>query len=133
MTPFRDGEIQPGESVQSDDAIDTWVKANVESAYHPSCTCKMGADSDPMAVLDSQLRVRGIENLRIVDSSIFPTITNGNLNGPTIMVAERAADMILGNAMLPNANVSVWLDPNWETQQRLNANVSDKARENAAK
>ncbi|KXF83381.1 choline dehydrogenase [Enterovibrio coralii] len=125
MEPYRDGEIQPGDAVQSDETIDEWVKANVESAYHPSCTCKMGADADPMAVLDSELRVRGIENLRVVDSSIFPTITNGNLNGPTIMVAERAADIILGNAMLPSADVAVWLDPNWETQQRLNAYVPE--------
>ncbi|WP_407333623.1 choline dehydrogenase [Enterovibrio sp. 27052020O] len=117
--PYRDGEIQPGENVQSDEEIDAWVKANVESAYHPSCTCKMGADTDPMAVLDAELRVRGIENLRVVDSSVFPTITNGNLNGPTIMVAERAADMILNNALLPSADVAVWQDPNWQTQQRL--------------
>ncbi|WP_035024552.1 choline dehydrogenase [Enterovibrio calviensis] len=120
FVPFRDGEIQPGESVVSDDEIDAWVKANVESAYHPSCTCKMGADSDPLAVLDESLRVRGIDNLRVVDSSVFPTITNGNLNGPTIMVAERAADMILNQSTLPSEEVAVWLDPNWQTQQRLN-------------
>ncbi|OEE82723.1 choline dehydrogenase [Enterovibrio norvegicus FF-162] len=116
---FGDGEIQPGENVQSDEDIDAWVKANVESAYHPSCTCKMGAETDPMAVLDAALRVRGIENLRVVDSSVFPTITNGNLNGPTIMVAERAADMILNNGLLPSTDVAVWQDPNWQTQQRL--------------
>lgn len=120
MSPYRDGEIQPGVKVESDEEIDAWVKANVESAYHPSCTCKMGADSDDMAVLDNELRVRGIANLRVVDSSVFPTIPNGNLNGPTIMVAERAADMILGQPMEAPTEVSVWIDPNWETQQRLN-------------
>ncbi|MCC4798457.1 choline dehydrogenase [Enterovibrio norvegicus] len=116
---FGDGEIQPGMNVNTNEEIDTWVKANVESAYHPSCTCKMGADSDPLAVLDEKLRVRGIENLRVVDSSIFPTITNGNLNGPTIMVAERASDIILNDDTLSPADVSVWQDPNWQTKQRL--------------
>lgn len=86
MDNFRGNEIQPGKAVTSDEAIDEWVKQNVESAYHPSCTCKMGADSDPMAVVDEQCRVRGIEHLRVVDASIFPTIPNGNLNAPTIMV-----------------------------------------------
>ncbi|MGF1708190.1 choline dehydrogenase [Enterovibrio baiacu] len=116
---FGDGEIQPGMNVNTDDDIDTWVKANVESAYHPSCTCKMGADNDPLAVLDEKLRVRGIENLRVVDSSVFPTITNGNLNGPTIMVAERASDIILNDDTLSPADVPVWQDPNWQTKQRL--------------
>ncbi|SFP01730.1 choline dehydrogenase [Enterovibrio norvegicus] len=116
---FGDGEIQPGMNVNTNEEIDTWVKANVESAYHPSCTCKMGADSDPLAVLDEKLRVRGIENLRVVDSSIFPTITNGNLNGPTIMVAERASDIILNDDTLSPVDVSVWQDPNWQTKQRL--------------
>ena len=118
LDEFRGEEIQPGKSVQSDEEIDRWVKDNVESAYHPSCTCKMGADDDPMAVLDSECRVRGIEQLRVVDSSIFPTITNGNLNAPTIMVAERAADMILGKSLLPAANAPVWIHPEYETKQR---------------
>ncbi|WP_230845211.1 GMC oxidoreductase, partial [Vibrio harveyi] len=77
--------IQPGLNITSDEAIDEWVKQNVESAYHPSCSCKMGADDDPMAVLNEVCQVRGIEGLRVVDSSIFPTIPNGNLNAPTIM------------------------------------------------
>jgi choline dehydrogenase len=78
----------------------------------------MGADNDAMAVLDAECRVRGVENLRVVDSSIFPTITNGNLNAPTIMVAERAADMILGKSLLPAANAPVWIHPEYQTQQR---------------
>ncbi|WP_027855817.1 choline dehydrogenase [Marinobacterium jannaschii] len=118
MDAYRGEEIQPGQQITSDAEIDSWVKQNVESAYHPSCTCKMGADSDPMAVLDSECRVRGIEMLRVVDSSIFPTIPNGNLNAPTIMVAEKAADMILGKAPLPAAEVPVWIDPDWEQRQR---------------
>ncbi len=115
---FKVDEIQPSLAVQTDDEIDAWVKANVESAYHPSCTCKMGADDDPMAVLDSQCRVRGVESLRVVDSSVFPTITNGNLNAPTMMVAEKAADMILGKGPLPAASAKVWQDEQWQERQR---------------
>ena len=118
LDEYRGEEIQPGMNIQSDEEIDRWVKDNVESAYHPSCTCKMGADNDSMAVLDAECRVRGVENLRVVDSSIFPTITNGNLNAPTIMVAERAADMILGKSLLPAANAPVWIHPEYQTQQR---------------
>ena len=118
MDAYRGDEIQPGMNIQSDEEIDTWVRANVESAYHPSCSCKMGADNDPLAVLDSQCRVRGVSALRVVDSSIFPTITNGNLNAPSIMVAERAADMILGKPLLEAAGVPVWIDPQWQKRQR---------------
>ncbi|MDG1904936.1 MAG: choline dehydrogenase [Arenicella sp.] len=115
---YRGGEIQPGIKVRSDDDIDSWVRQNVESAYHPSCTAKMGADDDPMAVLDANCLVRGVTNLRVVDSSIFPTIPNGNLNAPTMMVAEKAADIILGKTPLAATDVPVWVEPNWETTQR---------------
>ena len=119
LAPFRGEEIQPGPGVDFDDdaALDAWVRANVESAYHPSCTAKLGADDDPMAVLDSDCRVRGVEALRVVDSSIFPTITNGNLNAPTMMVAERAADLIRGRALPPEA-VPVWVADDWRGTQR---------------
>ena len=113
---FRDGEIQPGEHIQTDEEIDAFVREAVESAYHPSCSCKMGEDE--MAVVDSQTNVHGIEGLRVVDSSIFPTIPNGNLNAPTIMVAEKAADIILGKPALPPQNVAVDIHPNWQTEQR---------------
>jgi len=113
---FRDGEIQPGEHIQTDEEIDAFVREAVESAYHPSCSCKMGEDE--MAVVDFQTNVHGIEGLRVVDSSIFPTIPNGNLNAPTIMVAEKAADIILGKPALPPQNVPVDIHPNWQTQQR---------------
>lgn len=116
--PYRGREIQPGEDVQSDAAIDAWVRANAESAYHPSGACRMGAADDPLAVVDPACRVRGIAGLRVVDSSIFPTLTNGNLNAPTIMVAEKAADMILGKATLPAATVTPWIDPHWQSRQR---------------
>ena len=118
MDEYRGDEIQPGANITSDEDIDRWVRENVESAYHPSCTCKMGADNDPMAVLDGECKVRGIESLRVVDSSIFPTIPNGNLNAPSIMVAEKAADMILGKAPLPAADVDVWIDEKWQERQR---------------
>ncbi|WP_229620255.1 choline dehydrogenase [Vibrio parahaemolyticus] len=119
MDEFRGDEIQPGLNITTDEQIDEWVKQNVESAYHPSCSCKMGADDDPLAVLDEQCQVRGIQGLRVVDSSIFPTIPNGNLNAPTIMVAERAADMILGNALEKANNTPVWIAPNWQEMQRM--------------
>lgn len=119
MDQYRGDEIQPSLNVQTDAEIDTWVKQNVESAYHPSCTCKIGSGDDAMAVLDSQCRVRGIESLRVVDSSIFPTITNGNLNAPSIMVAEKAADMILNQSALDTTNAPVWIDEQWLHRQRL--------------
>ncbi|MGB0468383.1 MAG: choline dehydrogenase [Pontibacterium sp.] len=115
---YRGNEIQPGKAVETDEQIDAWVRDNVESAYHPACTCKMGADNDPMAVLDSQCRVRGVNALRVVDSSVFPTLTNGNLNAPTIMVAEKVADMILGQPALEAEDVPVWIHPNYQNTQR---------------
>ncbi len=118
MDDYRGEEIQPGSNINTDEEIDAWINENAESAYHASCTCPMGADDDPMAVLDSECKVRGISGLRVVDSSIFPTIPNGNLNAPTIMVGERAADLIKGKDMLPPSNAPVWLDEEWETRQR---------------
>jgi len=96
---LRGTELSPGDSAQTDEEILDFVAREGESAYHPSCSCKMGYDD--MAVVDSELKVHGITNLRIVDASIFPTITNGNLYAPTIMIAEKAADIILGNHMEP--------------------------------
>jgi len=118
LREFDAGEIQPGKDITSDEAIDAWVRRNVESAYHPSCSCKMGADDDEMAVLDNQCRVRGIKSLRVVDASIFPVITNGNLNAPTMMVAEKAADLILGNKPLPSEAAPVWYHPDYQNSQR---------------
>lgn len=116
MDPYRGEEIQPGEAVQSDAEMDAFIRQSVESAYHPSGACKMGSDS--MAVVDADMRVRGIENLRVVDSSIFPTIPNGNINAPTIMVAERAADIIKGKGMLPPSDAPTQLATNWQQEQR---------------
>jgi choline dehydrogenase len=115
---YRGREIQPGTKCVSDEAIDAFVRERVDSAYHPSCTCKMGSPADPLAVVDPQTRVIGVEGLRVVDSSIMPSITNGNLNAPTIMIGEKAADMILGRAPLPASNAPYYLAPDWETKQR---------------
>jgi len=101
---WRGREIQPGENVISDAEIDAFVAQKVESAYHPSCTCKMGDARDPMAVVDADTRVIGVEGLRVADSSIMPSITTGNLNAPTIMIGEKSADLILGRDALPASN-----------------------------
>jgi choline dehydrogenase len=113
---FRGEEIQPGQQVQTDEQIDAFVRKAVESAYHPSCSCKMGEDD--MAVVNSNTQVHGMQSLRVVDSSIFPTIPNGNLNAPTIMVAEKAADIILGNKPLAHTGVDVVNATDWQTSQR---------------
>ena len=113
---YRGEEIQPGMSVQTDEQIDAFIRSAVESAYHPSCSCKMGEDE--MSVVDSELKVRGIKSLRVVDSSVFPTIPNGNLNSPTIMVAERASDIIRGRGTLPPENLTVGIPSDWKQKQR---------------
>jgi choline dehydrogenase len=116
--PYRGREIQPGETCVSDEAIDAFVREKVDSAYHPSCSCKMGSRDDPSVVVDPETRVIGVEALRVVDSSIMPSITNGNLNAPTIMLAEKAADVILGRDPLPASNAPFYVAPDWEMRQR---------------
>mgnify|MGYP000017409166 CR=1 FL=1 len=116
--PFVKDEIQPGTDVQSDEEIDAFVREHAESAYHPCGTCKMGSTDDPDAVVDAQGRVIGVQGLRVVDSSIFPRITNGNLNGPSIMVGEKMADHALGKDPLAPSNDVPWIHPKWETAQR---------------
>lgn len=118
LDPFRAEEIQPGPKVQSDDQIDAFIRQHCESAYHPTGTCKMGAKDDPMAVVDPECRVIGIANLRVADSSIMPQVTNGNLNGPTLMIGEKASDHILGRNPLPPSNLEPWINPDWRTSQR---------------
>lgn len=118
FTPYRGREIQPGADVTSDTAIDDFLRDKLESAYHPSCSCKMGSPDDPMAVVDPETRVIGMERLRVVDSSIFPSLTTGNLNAPTIMTAEKAADHILGRPLLAPSNAPYYTAPNWASAQR---------------
>jgi choline dehydrogenase len=115
---YRGREIQPGAEITSDEAIDGFIRAKVESAFHPSCTCKMGTSDDPMAVVDAETRVIGVDALRIADASIMPSITTGNLNAPTIMIGEKASDHILGREALPASNAPVYVAPDWETVQR---------------
>ena len=116
--PYRGREIQPGADATTDGAIDAFIRAKAESAYHPSGTCRMGGPDDPAAVVDPETRVAGMENLRVVDAAIIPSITNGNLNAPTIMVAEKAADHILGRPPLAPSNAPYYVAENWETAQR---------------
>jgi choline dehydrogenase len=116
--PYVKHEIQPGDALQSDDELNGFIKEHVESAYHPCGTCKMGRSDDPMAVVDQDTKVIGVDRLRVADSSIFPQITNGNLNGPSIMTGEKAADHILGKDLLPASNAEPWINPDWETAQR---------------
>ncbi|MEM6896983.1 MAG: GMC oxidoreductase, partial [Pseudomonadota bacterium] len=115
--PYARHEIQPGSHATTDAALDDFIRDHVESAYHPCGTCKMGAQNDPKAVVDPECRVIGVDGLRVVDSCIFPRITNGNLNAPSIMVGEKAADHILGRA-LPASNRKPWVHPHWQTHQR---------------
>ncbi|GAB1379150.1 choline dehydrogenase [Pararhodobacter aggregans] len=111
-------EIQPGAAVQSDEALDAFIREHAESAFHPCGTARMGRRDDPMAVVDPHGRVIGVEGLRVADSSIFPRITNGNLNGPSILVGEKMADHILGKDPLPASNLEPWINPDWAVAQR---------------
>jgi choline dehydrogenase len=114
--PYRGIELQPGPQVQTDAQIDEFLRRALESAYHPCGTCRMGVDDK--AVVDPQCRVRGIEALRVVDSSIMPQVTTGNLNAPTIMLAEKAADHIKGRGMLERSNAPFRIASDWESTQR---------------
>lgn len=110
-------ELQPGADLQSDAQLDAFLRDHVESAYHPCGTSRMGRADDPLAVVDPDCRVIGVEGLRVVDSSIFPQVTNGNLNGPSIMVGEKAADHILGRR-LAKSNLMPVVNENWREAQR---------------
>ena len=118
MAAFVKSEIQPGADVQSDAEIDAFLRQHVESAYHPCGTARMGRRDDPMAVVDPECRVIGVQGLRVADSSIFPQVTNGNLNAPSIMVGEKAADHILGRSLLPRSNLQPVMNTGWRANQR---------------
>lgn len=118
MDSYRGEEIQPGLKVSSDAEIDAWVKQNAESAYHTAGTCKMGDADDPLAVVDTDCCVHGLNNLRVVDASVFPTLPNGNINAPVIMVAEKIADIILGASPLSAAEVAISVPKDWQSRQR---------------
>ncbi|RWN24397.1 choline dehydrogenase [Mesorhizobium sp.] len=115
---YRGEELSPGSHVQSDDDLDAFIRDHAESAYHPCGTCKMGRTDDPMSVVDPECRVIGVEGLRAADSSIFPRVTNGNLNAPSIMTGEKAADHILGRTPLAPSNQEPWINPRWQVSDR---------------
>ncbi len=115
---YRGDEIAPGSNVQTDAELDDYLRQHVESAYHPCGTCRMGRADDRTAVVDSELRVVGVDGLRVADSSIFPRVTNGNLNGPSIMTGEKASDHILGRTPLSRSNLEPWINPRWRESDR---------------
>jgi choline dehydrogenase len=100
LDPYRESEYAPGADVRTDAEIDAWIRAHGETIYHPVGTCRMGPETDPMAVVDDQLRVIGLAGLRVIDASVMPTLVSGNTNAPTIMIAERAADLLRGKPVL---------------------------------
>ena len=116
--PYRGEEIAPGKHVVTDKQLDGFLREHVESAYHPCGSARMGSIKDPLAVVDPECRVIGVEGLRVADSSIFPLVTNGNLNAPSIMTGEKAADHILGRQPLPRSNLEPWINPQWEVSDR---------------
>ena len=113
---FAGKELSPGEGLQTDEEIDEFVRKNGESAYHPACSCKMG--NDEKSVVNSKGKVHGMESLRIVDASIMPSIVSGNLNAPTIMMAEKIADDIRGKMALAEEDKKFWVHPDWQNKQR---------------
>jgi choline dehydrogenase len=118
MKIYAGKEISPGEVVQTDEEIDRWIAKTVGSAYHPSCTCRMGGAQDASAVLDPDLSVRGVSGLRVADASIMPMIVSANLNATTIMIGEKASDLIRGRQPLPPSNAPAWVNPEWQSVQR---------------
>ena len=115
---YRGEEISPGRHVQTDEQLDGFIRHHVESAFHPCGTCRMGRADDAGSVVDPECRVIGVEGLRVADSSIFPRVTNGNLNAPSIMTGEKAADHILGRPPLPPSNQEPWISPRWRESDR---------------
>ncbi|WP_370211058.1 choline dehydrogenase [Alloalcanivorax venustensis] len=118
LDEYRGKEVSPGPDVQTDAQIDQWLAETAETAYHPAGSCRMGTDA--MAVVDPECRVHGVRNLRVVDSSIMPTVTNGNLNAPTIMIGEKAADHILGRTPL-RSDAPSFAPDDWQNSQRISA------------
>lgn len=110
LDAYRTEELFPGKDVQSDEAIDAWIRKHAETIYHPVGTCKMGVAGDDMAVVDGELKVFGVEGLRVVDASVMPTLVGGNTNAPTIMIAEKISDVIRGKAALPADDAPVYGD-----------------------
>ncbi|CCM80029.1 MULTISPECIES: choline dehydrogenase [Rhizobium] len=115
---FRGAEIEPGRDVQSKEALDQWIRHRATTAYHISSTCSMGRADDPNAVVSPELKVHGIEGLRVADSSVMPVIVTSNLNATAIMIGDRAADFCLGRPQLSPSNEPYWVNPDWQSSQR---------------
>lgn len=118
MRAYAGDELVPGADQVSDAQLDAWARRVTETGYHASGTCKMGPVGDPEAVVDPQLRVHGLRGLRVVDASIMPQIVSGNTNAPTVMIAEKASDLIRGHDPLPANDAPVWIHPHWRECQR---------------
>ena len=116
LSRFAETELFPGEDVASDDELESWLRATCHSSYHPCGTCRMGEDE--LAVVDSECRVSGVERLRVADASIMPLIPSANLNCPTMMIGEKASDLITGKGPSPPLDLPYFIDPNWEQSQR---------------
>lgn len=123
MRDFHDHEMLPGPAVRSDREMDAWLRAHLQSSYHPAGTCKMGRDS--MSVVDPACRVHGLEGLRVADASIMPVITSCNLNGPAMMIGEKAADLTAERNPLPPSDLPFFTDPHWRTRQRQRPAAAD--------
>lgn len=118
FAPYRGAELLPGAEIHTDRQLEAWVRENAKASYHHTSSCAMGVDSDPMSVLDPELRVRGVDGLRVVDASAMPCNVSGNPNAAIIMMAEKAADLIQGRFPLPPSDAQAWVHPEWETKQR---------------
>ena len=118
FSDLKGDEIFPGAAAQSDEALDRLLESHTNTQWHLSCTARMGSASDRGAVVDAGGRVHGLSGLRVVDASIMPFVTNGNTNAPTIMLAEKLSDDILGKAPLPRIEAETWQCIEYETRQR---------------
>lgn len=118
FAPFRGAEIDPGEAVVDDAELDDWIRQRAISAYHISCTARMGSADDRAAVVGPDLKVHGVEGLRVADASVMPVVVTSNLNASVIMIGEKAADLCLGRAPLPPSSAPYWIHPSWQTSQR---------------
>jgi choline dehydrogenase len=111
-------ELTPGTDAQDDASIDAWARKVTETGYHAAGTCKMGTADDVEAVVGSDLRVHGLDGLRVIDASVMPAIVSGNTNAPTVMIAEKGSDLVMGRVPLPPSSAAVWAADDWQTRQR---------------
>ena len=118
LSRYAGEELSPGREVVSDAELEAWLRESVGTSFHPVGTCRMGPEGDPKSVVDSELKVHGLQGLRVIDASIMPDLMSGNTNAPSIMIGEKGADMVLGNSPPPRDEATVWINPIWATSQR---------------